>query len=361
MKKTLNFIMTFIFLTGISSAAWAWGGRGHDSICQAAVHLVQNKNLKDFLKRRGHMMGHICNIPDIHWRSLGSDANKLGGPTHFVDVEVLGLNVKDVPTDYKKIVTEYTGKKNAYKEGTIFSVPGEFGSSWWRADQFDRLAVEAGKKMKSTAAPQGPAEQQDDKSAFNTAGYDFVVSIGLLGHFVGDNGQPFHNSADYDGWGTGHGGIHSYYEENVVAELDYKLVSHIVEAAQKMQKTKPAFLTAANTIEKMKALSELSFPEIKKILALDVVKKKSEESADKGMKRRTPAEREPAEKVAKKMEPLITTQMARSAALLANLWDQIYKDAGEPNLSDYRSYRYPLTPDFVAPDYFDTKAVPEKK
>lgn len=357
----LVFAGTFLVSILFSSSVLAWGGRGHNMICEAAVHLVQNKNLKEFMQRREHMMGHLCNIPDIHWKNLGGEANKIGSPAHYIDPEVLGLKIKDIPIDYKKIVADFTGKKNAFKEGaTLFNVPDDLGSLWWRGDQFHRRAVEAGKKIKESIAPQNPAEQQDDKLAYNKAAADFVVDVGLLGHFIGDNGQPFHSSADYDGWASGHGGIHSYYEEAVVAELDYKLLSKIVESAQKVQKSKPAFLTAGSTIEKMKALSEISSGEMKKILELDVVKKKSEEINDKGMKRRTVAEREPAAKMVKKMEPLIVTQMGRSASLLANVWDQIYKDAGEPDLSGYKSYKYPLTPDFVVPDYFDIK-ISEKK
>jgi hypothetical protein len=332
------------------------------TICQAAVHLVQNPDLKDFLKHRSPMMGHLCNIPDIYWRSLGSEANKFGAPTHFVDIELLGLKAKDVPTDFHKIITDYTGKKNAFKEGTLFNIPEEFGSLWWRGDQFHRLAVNAGKILKDTAAPKGSAEQQDEKLAYNKAGYDFIISMGVLGHYIGDNSQPFHSTADYDGWAVGHGGIHSYYEEALVTAQDHNLLGKVVEAGLKSQKSKASFLTAANTVEKMKALSELSLQDSKKVLDMDPIKKKSEEKSDKGMKNRTPAEREPADKVAKKFTVLLTTEMGRSAALLANVWDQIYKDAGQPDLKSYRSYKYPITPDFIYPDYFEIKAAsPEKK
>ncbi len=50
---------------------------------------------------------------------------------YFIDIEVIGLDVKDIPVDYKKLVADYTGKENAYKKDgtTIKSIPQEFGSS----------------------------------------------------------------------------------------------------------------------------------------------------------------------------------------------------------------------------------------
>jgi hypothetical protein len=70
------------------------------------------------------------------------------------------------------------------------------------------------------------------------------------------------------------------------------------------------------------------------------------------MKIKTAAERKPPEENLKNFSSLITEQMARSAVLLAQLWDQMYKEAGEPELKSYKSYRYPLTPEFVTPDYY---------
>jgi hypothetical protein len=341
----------FFVLLLLSSNVFAWGGKGHDLICHAAVHAVKNKKLKEFLSSREHIMGHLCNIPDIYWRGLGGEANQLGSPTHFIDVEITGMKVSDIPNDFKKIVTDFTGKKNQFKEGTIYSVPTEFGSNWWRADQFFRLATESLKEAKA-----GSPEDKNENSSYNKGIYNFIVNAGLMGHFVGDNSQPFHTSADYDGWNSGHGGIHGYYEEGIVAAADQSLYAKIVAEALKIQKSKPLFLTAKTPLEKMKALGEISNKDMKKILALDIIKTKSTESDEHGMKKRVQAVREPAEKVFKKFEPLLITHMGRAVASIANMWDNIYIEAGEPDLTAYRSFKYPLTPDFVAPDYFDTKA-----
>ena len=79
------------------------------------------------------------------------------------------------------------------------------------------------------------------------------------------------------------------------------------------------------------------------------------------MSLKTPAIRPPAEKGYKKFEPLITNQMARAAWLLAHLWDEAYRNAGSPELSAYKSYKYPFNVDFMYPGYDDTPKSPVSK
>lgn len=359
-------VISMLALSILTSAlAFAWGGRGHHAICHSAVFLVKDEVLSEYLRNRPQMMGHLCNIPDIYWKSIGTD--KIGNASHFMDIEVAGLAIKDIPADYQKIVNKFTGEPNLFKkEGKIFSVPTEFGSLWWRADQFLRRAVGVEKEWKKATPPANPKEEQDDNLPFNKLAYDFIVNLGLMGHFVGDASQPFHSTCDYDGYAVGHGGIHAFYEELAVSVLGSELENKVIDAAKKMQeaasskdkdlkKTVP-FLTAKNTIEKMRALSDISFGEIKSILAIDPVKKPSEDKREKGMHLRTPAEREDIKTVATKFEPLVIQEMARSAALLAQLWDEAYLKVGQPKLNNYKSYKYPFTPEYVAPDYFEEKA-----
>jgi hypothetical protein len=356
-----------ILFSILSANAWAWGGRGHHTICSAAVFLVKDEGLRDFLKNRPHMMGHLCNVPDFYWKSLGGDVAKLGNPAHFIDVEITGLKVSDVPLDYKKMIHDFTGKPNhVHKEKTIFSVPAEFGSLWWRADQFFRRATSLEKDWKKATPPANSKEEQDDNLAYNKDAFEFIVNLGLMGHFVGDASQPFHASVDYDGYMSGHGGIHAFYEDAAVSAIGPQLELRIVEAGEKFRdaaagKDKEAkkavpFLTAKTVIEKMKALSEISVSEVPAVLAIDPVKKPSEVKAERGMEIRTPAQRDDIKTVAAKFEPMIIQQMARSASLLATLWDEAYVKVGKPKLTAYKSYKYPFTPEFVVPDYIDDGA-----
>ncbi|CAE78423.1 hypothetical protein AB1A81_02035 [Bdellovibrio bacteriovorus] len=353
-------ILLALLLLG-SSQAFAWGGRGHDTICRVATFLVKEPGLKEYMQHKPQMMGHLCNMPDFYWKSLGGDAAKLGNSTHFIDIEVIGLDVKDITVDYKQLMTDFTGKPNKFKNdgSTIKSIPQEFGSSWWRADQFMRHIAGLKEDFAKAKAPTSFKEEQDNELPYNKLAYDMVVSMGLMGHFVGDNCQPFHTTADYDGYAAGHGGIHAYFEDQVVGQFDGDLDYLVLKAARGMKN--PEFLKPKTAIEKMKVLSVISNKEIPKILKMDPVIKKSTLVKEKGMELKTAAERQPASVAFKKMKPMIVTEMARGAVLLAALWDEAYASAGKPKIGAYKSYKYPFTVDFVAPDYIEVPKAEAKK
>lgn len=343
-------LFALLALAGLTSQAHAWGGRGHAAICETAVFLVKEPGLKEYLKNKPQMMGHVCNMPDFYWRSVSPEASKLGNPAHFIDVEILGLKVPEVPLDYKQIVETYTGKPNQFKkEATIFNVPTEFGSMWWRADQFYRRFLTFGKELATAEAPKNNKDATDDNLPYNKDVYEMAVSLGLMGHFVGDASQPLHNTADYDGYATGHGGLHSYYEDQVVSEFDGDLQARVLKEARAMKN--PKFLKPKTVIEKMKVLSESSMDELKMIFKQDPVKKPSTIVNEKGMEIKKAAEREDASVGYKKFNKIIVTELARSAVLLANLWDSAYVEAGRPAMSSSKIYKYPLTVEFIAPDY----------
>ncbi|MFZ4403697.1 MAG: hypothetical protein ACOYOK_06295 [Pseudobdellovibrionaceae bacterium] len=360
--KKLNIIYLFLFLlSALPSISWGWGSRGHSTICEAAVFLLKEKNLKNYLENKPQMMGHLCNIPDTYWRSLGPESSQLGNPTHFVEPQILGIKIKDTPLDFQKIVDEYTGKINLFKQSPIFSIPAELGSNWWRADQFYRRAISVREELSKAAIPTNKAEEQNDKLPFNALIYNFVVNIGLMGHFVGDNSQPLHVTPDYDGYAAGHGGIHSFYEDTLVAHFDGDLTALVLKKARSLKNQ--SYLKPDSVVEKMRALAVLSDKELEVVFKYDVVDKKSELKKEKGMEIKTPAVRTQLEKSFKKLSPVILEQLARSSLLLAQLWDKAYVEAGAPLIHKNKSYRYPLTPDFVAPDYFKlpTGSTPKSK
>ncbi len=359
MRNVLNALL--LLGTSITcTQAIAWGGRGHDAICEAAVFLVQNQQLKEFLQNKPQMMGHLCNIPDTYWKTLSPELRKLGDPGHFINAENLGLKIGEMPLDYRTIVSTYTGQESKTKEGQkISSVPDELGSNWWRADQFFRRAIADGESLKKNNPPQNNKEEQNDDLPFNKNFYSMILNMGLMGHFIGDAGQPFHNTSDYDGYAASHGGIHAYYEDSSVAFFDADLVPRIVKKAKSMKT--PKWATQKTLVEKMRIFSEIAVNDVKDILKADPVITASVLKIEKGMSLKTPAERQPAAVGHKKFEKLILEEMARSSHLLASTWDEIYKTAGEPQMKAYKSYRYPLTPEFVPPDYFDLKPAETKK
>ncbi|MBL7543037.1 MAG: hypothetical protein JNL11_04435 [Bdellovibrionaceae bacterium] len=349
----MKFFSSLVVLASLflSFKAHAWGNRGHHTICTAATHLVTDEALKPFLKFRMHAIGHLCNIPDIYWKALGPEISDAGNPTHYIDPEILGLKITEIPVDLKAITTQYTGTENQFKkQRKIFSIPKEMGTLWWRADQFFRLASDSKTAFSGTLNPKNSKEEQDEKLPYNQAVYSMLLYMGLMGHYVGDASQPFHTTADSDGYARGHGGIHSFYEEQVVKHFEADMEKQIVERAKTIKDKK---LTTGSPIEIMQYLSSLSFKDIDTVINLDPIVKKSEVKTDKGMEIRTPATRGTTEAGYAKFKDIIITNMARSAIVLSHFWDEAYHNAGSPSLQSYKSYRYPHTPDFIPPDYVE--------
>lgn len=357
MKKLLSYFYTSLFVLSFSISIFpletsAWGGRGHDTICEAAVFLVKEKELKKFLQSRPQVMGHLCNIPDTQWRNESGDVRAAGDPTHFIDPEMLGYTPKTMPLDLDKLKKEFTGKTNALDEkDVIHSVTRQVGSVYWRVDQFMRILAGLKADFSQSALPRGKQEEQNDSLAFNQAVYKFLTTAGILGHYVADTAQPWHNTADYDGFLSGHGGIHGYYENEIVSEMDGDLISKVLKKARSL---KVPGIEKGTYLERMRNFSAIAFGEIDQIKKMDPIIKKSEYKNEKGLRIKADAERKPAQTVVKKFEPMILTQMARASVFLAQLWDEAYREAGKPDLKAYRSWKYPFKVDFIYPDYDDS-------
>jgi hypothetical protein len=335
--KTL--LISLICLLVYQSSALAWGERGHHTICEVATKLVKNPDLKKFLSNRSELMGHLCNVPDIYWRNLPNGEGASGDETHFLDPETAGVSIVDVPTDinayYDLLKSGETNQQKADK----------LGSNWWRVEQFFDLSKAAATAASSATLPD-PKHSQDMTFAYNKAVYDFMVYAGLMGHFVGDSTQPYHNSADYDGWGTGHGGIHSFYETDCVGFYDMSLSAEVEASASKEDVQNVAVL------ERMKTLGSFSPAEKLQVEQLDKTVTPSKISQDSnGDVHKVYAVRLGLSEACPSFRPLIVKELGRASANLAAFWDEIFVAGNSPNLSGYKSYIYPLTPAFVAPDY----------
>lgn len=358
-------------------SAMAWGLRGHNTICEAAAYNVQDPTLAIFLRGRIPALGNLCNIPDTSWRSKGPEIAALGGPTHFIDPEVTGLPVGSIGLDYKKLQSEFEGKDNKFRLGQkILSLHRELGSIWWRADQFIRRAIDFAATAAKAKKPENRKEEQDETLEFNNAVLEWLVNASVLGHFVGDASQPLHSTADYDGYFSGHGGIHGFYEDAIINNQKEDLTPEVSKETRRLlgkakslrqaarKGGKPnldrnrdvAFLLLENPLEQMREMSVTANAELKSLMKIDVMKKKSEYTNDKGMEVKTPAERDVTAERVKAYRSMQIKQLARSAALLAQFWDSIYEKAGKPDLKSYKAYKYVFEPAFVAPDYFDVKA-----
>ncbi|MEZ4813850.1 MAG: hypothetical protein R3A80_01415 [Bdellovibrionota bacterium] len=335
----------FIVLLSFSAFPWkanAWGERGHHTVCDEASRLVTEPVLRDFLKTRGHIMGHACNVPDIHWKSLPPDVSGIGNPTHYIEPDMLGLSIKDTPTDFSDFIAKLSTL------GDASQLVHKVGTLWWRADQLFNLAVKSATNIAPSALPTNSMEEQLNSLPYNEAIYGMMTNMGIMGHFLGDASMPYHNLADYDGYGAGRGGIHAYYESICPGEFGSELGVDVRDVAMKL----PKYASNTKVTTVLKKISQDAVDDLGALEKLDVILEPSTQAVNEhGMTIKKPALRPAPAEQCQNFRPLIVLEIARSAKGLAYLWDQIYIKAGKPNLAAYKSYRYPLTPDFVRPEY----------
>ncbi len=339
------FVLALFF--GNWNSAHAWEQRGHHLICRLASRLVDPPVLQDFLKGRGDLLGHLCNIPDIYWKDLDPERKYLYA--HYIEPDIVGLSTQEIPSEAPAAYALYLKKLAATQPpSTSPTVPlsreeffKQMGINWWRAEALFKVAVDSGKKAKSLPAA-NPLNQFKDELPYNQAVYAMLLNMGLMGHFVGDNAQPYHNISDYDGYAKGRGGIHSFYEGSCVNQLS-------IEAEVKI------FHLAQTTKRKIKGQLGSSVPEFLRISSLSALKDLPQvEKRDRviqassragGLK--IPAQRKAPGEACPPFYPFIEKELALATASLALLWEKIFQEAGEPPLQSYKSFRYPIEPEFV--------------
>ena len=410
----MSLAKNFVLILGICLAAplFAWGERGHHIVSGVAALLVsdlsskeaQEKGLGQFFDQYVLALGHLSNVPDFSWRNrnLKPAAAKVGGPNHYFELEaVFGPSDKDtaaflkhfqeIPADYDKFRKRFNGTPDKLTGGKV-NVYSSTGTSPWRAQQLHELMKEAlrcakEKEKSDPAAKNGfnpalgepfrmkpggtkavvPAYVCDRKNSRRADLYAAVVFAGILSHYIGDQSQPLHSSVDYDGRVTGNGGLHRYFETEVLGAADQglRLETHRRSSDEKFRKSvfdKIPFAPedARGVVRMMFALTADSLSHLDAVRKTDdsvaIVKRgtKLEWGGSRGefftyAKRKDPGD--PA--VQKAFRPMIVDRLATGSLLLARLWVSAWERAGKPDLSRVSriDLPYPVDVPFIWPDY----------
>jgi hypothetical protein len=355
-------VSSLCFALLFPSAAGAWGERGHDLITRVAVRLLAAKiargtPLAPQFGRKEFMLGHLSNVPDIVWRNQGEAIETVNAPTHFLDLEYVTPELTFATTPrtpaaaLARMLALCANPPRAYvcaaQEG---SKPDESsaGTAPWRAGQLFRMTVESLKASTANGKSDGAAIDR----AFLTAG--------IMSHFVGDLGNPYHAARNYDGWETGQGGVHSYFEGALVNAYPLALDQEVMDAALKGRGLARTLqqLPAADRSELSRdpvaialALALDSYSRLDAANAIDLKFAITRKSGTGPDGKRVGAERRPPSQLRARFHDLTVERLATAAEVLANLWLLAWEDAGKPDFKDYRSFAYPVSPEFIPPDY----------
>ncbi|MBC7793484.1 MAG: hypothetical protein H7Z43_07235 [Clostridia bacterium] len=332
----------FLIVLLLPASAYAWGERGHDAIARVAVRIVaarqgEDTSLSRPLLAREFMLGHLANVPDFVWRNEPA-IEAANAHTHYINWDKLGAN----PTA-SNVPRTYAAALKIAKERNLEG-PKDFGTAPWRIEQLATELTRVFAEVKAAKDPKVFAEKVNQA----------LLIAGIMAHFVGDLAQPYHITSDYDGWQTEQGGIHSYFETELVSALPMSLENDALTvalasnpAAGLIQRThaQPDPLSLA-IIESFEAAQFIS--EIRALDARYAVIAKSTANPRKPAVRRAPIE------IASVFEPIIMERIAAAADLLALIWTNCWIAGGKPDMRAYTSNVYLLAPPFIEPTYVNT-------
>lgn len=325
-----------------ASTAHAWGERGHDVVTRVAARLVAARMVDDPslsapLVGREHMLAHLANVLDIVWRS--GDAAKSNGPTHYIDWEKVLASpaYAAAPRTYAKAV------ELAKARG--FDLAKDVGTAPWRVEQLMASLTAALAKVKQLPA----AELQGGKQLEERVN-EALLYAGILAHFVGDLSQPHHSTTDADGWETGQGGIHSYFESELVNAAPLQLEADVYAVALATNPARGLISIYGEDDALSIALAE-SFDGLHHVEVVRTLDRDHAVIAKGDSKAKKPAKRKPASAVLPYFQPLITERLATGADVLATLWINAWTAAGKPDMRAYKSFAYPISPEFIVPSY----------
>lgn len=336
-----------LWLALLPSSARTWGERGHHAIARAAALDVlegldlsaasaedsaRYAGLRDLFRDKALQLAHLSNIPDTSWRGGDPITRALNAPTHYSDADQWTVNFDTIPLDYNEALAKFQGKPNLVDGAPIDLFTS--GTLYWRSQELFELLVDAFKRREPREA---------------------ILYAGILAHFIGDASMPFHNASDHDGFITGNGGIHAYFETAALLPETPELEAAVyrrLPSAYRLFNVEAKLRQGGDNAGALLAreIGKQAFGRILELRKLDdaFVLERSTFSAQG---RKVYAKRKPAESATPVFRPMIEEQLSLSAAVLARLWRAAWEQAGRPDVSRARFRAYLHEPSFIPPVY----------
>jgi hypothetical protein len=170
----------------IAAPAWAWGDAGHLMTNEAAT-LSLPTDMPYFFYKSFPQLVWLGVDPD-RWKGAGESLDNVNPPDHFLDYEY----VADLQLDNRRyrfidqLYTTRTLRRYGITNSTIGFLP------WRVAELCDRLTNEW--RQWRASVP-----NTTERRAIEA---DIIHDAGILGHYVGDTGNPLHTTLNYNGWIT---------------------------------------------------------------------------------------------------------------------------------------------------------------
>ncbi len=287
----MRFLLIICYVLALPITGTAWGEKGHLMINRLAIDAAASK-LPEFMNSSRDQLIYNGFEPD-RWREESqSSMNIAQAPDHFFDSEYWGP-ISTIEPDRYKFMGKVAAKNiELIRIGYLpYSIIENYG----------RL-VNAFRHWRSAkTAP-------DRESARANA----VFYAGVMGHYVGDGSQPMHMTIHFNGWAnnvpnpknyTKDRRLHSRYEEAYVnSAVQIAGVQPKVRAPQRL----------SDVFSSIKQYLAQGFDDLEPVYELE---KTGEFNPEQPRPKGT---------------DFISTELARAAMMLGNLWYTAWLESGEP-------------------------------
>jgi hypothetical protein len=203
MKASLS--AAFVGLCILSSTALAWDYEGHRVVNQIAIGSLPGdfgafKVTPEIAERIAFLAGE----PD-RWRNATDLPLKhFNGPDHYIDLEELadhGLSSTNLPA-FRYEFAGLLAVARAEHPGNFASIDAKKNEDKTRelVGFLPWTITEYYAKLKSTFSYLKTFKESGSPEEIANAEQNAVYIMGVMGHFLGDAGQPLHTTKHFNGW-----------------------------------------------------------------------------------------------------------------------------------------------------------------
>lgn len=213
--------LVLLIATFCVSTSWAWGKRGHEMVGSLAAQLLAKEHKQGrFLAQHSFDMGYYNNAPDLVWKA---DPNiyKKESTQHYLDLEIFdrAFATKKEPNAWMPVRAEFLKKFSDIEE--------KAGRAPWRIQELSLRLQKVTSDLKSKKLKKKESHPLQE---------EWLMTAGILGHYVADLAQPMHVTENHDGQLTQQKGLHHWFEENIVDDLSPFLYEDVYKKAQSQWK-----------------------------------------------------------------------------------------------------------------------------
>ncbi len=308
----MRMVVLFVVCLNLSQAS-AWGKRGHEMVGSLAAQLLAKEHPQGaFLASHSFDMGYYNNAPDLVWKA-NSEIYKKESPQHYVDIEIFERAFKKRNETNAWIPSRLEFVKK------FPEIDEKAGRSPWRiqelVSQLEKTTQDLKKKNLSKKEKHLLQEQ-------------WLVTAGLLGHYIADLAQPLHVTENHDGQLTQQKGLHHWFEENVVDELSPLLYEAVYEKAKAQWKNFFEKHKKMSAFELSLELAKNSHAALPRVLEID---KKQGRSSEK--------------KVSGAYKEIVIERLSLGVLYLATIWGSHLDWSYDGD----RFFNFVATPAFIEP------------